>query len=339
MRYTTTLSRRPLLLAALALLSGFPAWASPPGTDTDGWKEPDAAVYLMNQFSALRMFSLDHHRRVTAQGNGRSWVLIDARRGTPSVRDDIAARSGGQALQLGSALVRTESGSGFGVVLVHGDTRQRASRRAGTALDVEARAVEAQGSIHGSGIGVYGVWQSQDGRTHLDGWVQRQSFEARLQRPGVGPAVYAGTAWQAAVEVGHSAELGAIALQPRLQVGTSRLDMDPHVAMDGRLIGSNAVNIVFGRLGLRVAGTHRHVHGVASVHPFLQLDWIRDDGAGGIRVDGAALRAQVARSRWLADTGLRLNFASGISVSGAVSTEWSRRDRASALQLGLGYTW
>ena len=101
---------------------------------------PEPGAYLANLQAAEGMFRLGYHERHAGQNSGRAWVRVDGARSrfdADSRQLDVHGSS--QALSVGTDLLRTPQGSGFGVMLSSGNASSTSTSGHGRGLRWQKR--------------------------------------------------------------------------------------------------------------------------------------------------------------------------------------------------------
>lgn len=303
---------------------------------------PEPGAYLANLQAAEGMFRLGYHERHAGQNSGRAWVRVDGARSrfdADSRQLDVHGSS--QALSVGTDLLRTPQGSGFGVMLSSGN----ASSTSTSALT----GYYARGKVRGAALGMYATWRTAgDGDPYtgfyLDGSLQHARFSNRVEGAALATERYDTRAWQGALEAGHAFRLGrgehgGVFIEPQLQVGYTRWNDVRHLEQNGTLVTTEDANGTFGRVGVRLSGVTRWDGLAASVQPYIAAHWIRTGADARVRMDDERVDARIPRNRGEFSAGASLVFANGFGAWGGLSLQQGQGYFQRSAQLGLSYRW
>ena len=338
-----------------------PNFVAPPDGAVFKNVSPESGAYVGNQLAASRMFM--HSRedraiaRISADGSSDKsgagvWARIQGNHDSKLSMSEgkVSVDTDRSIIQLGGDVLHGKVGENgsvvAGVMAGYGDARVDSTSRlmlpGSESVDAKAR-----GKVSGYSVGMYATVQ-QNAATGLgayaDSSLQYGRYSNQLSSE-LGTARYHSNVWTASVEAGYavkpfasSSALGEMVVVPQAQVTYSRYDA-ARASLQGMTISSDTPDAVTTRVGVRVYPLGKS-EAVSAVRPFLETNWLHNNGNPGVNMGASTLSASPMRNAAELKLGAEGRIGKSLYLSGQVSGQAGSGDqRGVGGMLNISYRW
>ncbi|WHP30418.1 autotransporter outer membrane beta-barrel domain-containing protein [Trabulsiella odontotermitis] len=325
---------------------------------------PEAGSYISNIAAANTLFNHRLHDRLgepqytDALRNGDDnvtsmWMRHVGGHERSSAGDgQLKTQSNRYVLQLGGDIAqwstdgadRWHLGVMGGYANEHSNTR---SNRAGYGSD---------GRVSGYSAGLYGTWYQKDADktgAYVDSWVQYNWFDSSVTAENRDSDEYKSKGLTASLEAGYTLKAGKFYgsqgtlntwyIQPQAQVTWMGVEDDAHTRNDGTRIETEGDGNIQTRLGVRTYLNSHHKRDDGKqreFQPFVEMNWIHNTEAFGVKMDGQRVSRDGARNLGEIRTGVEGKLNDRLSVWGNVGVQMGDKGYSDTQGiLGVKYSW
>ncbi|WHP30213.1 autotransporter outer membrane beta-barrel domain-containing protein [Trabulsiella odontotermitis] len=318
---------------------------------------PEAGSYISNIAAANTLFNHRLHDRLGEPqytGNATSmWMRHVGGHERSSAGDgQLKTQSNRYVLQLGGDIAQwsADGADRWHLGVMGGYANEHSNTRSGRA------GYDSDGRVSGYSAGLYGTWYQNDADktgAYVDSWMLYNWFDSSVTAENRDSDEYKSKGLTASLEAGYTLKAGEFTgsqgtlntwyVQPQAQVTWMGVKDDAHTRNDGTRIETEGDGNIQTRLGVRTYLNSHHKRDDGKqreFQPFVEVNWIHNTEAFGVKMDGTKVSRDGARNLGEIRTGVEGKLNDRLSVWGNVGVQMGDKGYSDTQgMLGVKYSW